>query len=111
MTVLGDTGYINGPLQDQLAARHDLRLLTPRRKNQREQLPEALTRAVNHFRQIIETVNSQLVEQFHRQRNRAKSVSGLCARVQAALTAHTLGLYLNYPLARPLLALMDLAVI
>jgi hypothetical protein len=111
LTVLGDKGYINGPLQERLAARHDLTLLTPKRKNQRDQLPEALTQAINHFRQIIETVNSQLVEQFQLQRNRAKSVSGLCARVQAKLTAHTVGLYLNHLLGRPLRALMDLALI
>ena len=111
LTVLGDTGYRNGPLQDQLAARHDLTLLTPRRKNQLPQLPTALTAAINHFRQIIETVNSQLVGQLNRQRNRAKSVSGLCARVQAKLAAHTVGLYLNYLLNRPLRAPMDLALI
>jgi len=35
----------------------------------------------------------------------------LCARVQAKLAAHTVGLYLNYLLGRPLRALMDLAVI
>jgi len=111
LTVLGDKGYINGPLQAHLAARQDLTLLTPRRKNQRDQLPEALTRAINHFRQVIETVNSQLVGQFRLQQNRAKSVSGLCARVQAKLAAHTLGLYLNHRLGRPLRALTDLAVI
>lgn len=111
LTVLGDKGYINGPLQAQLTVRQDLTLLTPKRRNQRHPLPEALTQAINHFRQIIETVNSQLVEQFQLQRNRAKSVSGLCARVQAKLTAHTFGLYLNHCLGRPLLALMDLALI
>jgi len=111
LTVLGDKGYINGPLQEQLATRHDLTLLTPRRKNQLAQLPAALTAAINHFRQIIETVNGQLVEQFRLQRNRAKSVSGLCARVQAKLAAHTLGMYLNYLHGRPLRALMDLALI
>jgi len=70
LTVLGDKGYINGPLPDALAARHDLTLLTPKRKNQLAQLPEALTQAIHHFRQIIETVNSQVVEQFQLQRNR-----------------------------------------
>jgi hypothetical protein len=111
LTVLGDKGDINGPLQQRLAARHGLTLLTPERKNQLAQLPAALTQAINHFRQIIETVNSQLVEQLQLQRNRAKSGSGLCARVQAKLAAHTLGVYLNYLLGRPLLALMDLALI
>jgi len=38
-------------------------------------------------------------------------VCGLATRVHAKLAAHTLGLYLNHLLARPLLALMDLALI
>jgi hypothetical protein len=111
LTVLGDKGYINGPLQARLAARHDLTLLTPKRKNQLAQLPEALTQAINHFRQRIETVNSQLVGQFRLQQNRAKSLWGLAARVSAKLAAHTLGLYLNHLLGRPLRALADLALI
>ena len=111
LTVLGDKGDINAALQELLAWHNDLTLLTPKRRNQQAQLPAALTAAINHFRQIIETVNSQLAEQFHLQRNRAKSVSGLCARVQAKLTAHTLGVYLNCLLGRPLLALKDLALI
>ncbi len=111
LTVLGDKGYVNGPLHQLLAARNAVTVLTPRRRNQREQLPEALTRAINQARQIIETVNSQLVNQFALQRNRAKSVGGLATRLHAKLAAHTLGLYLNYHLGRPLLALMDLALI
>jgi Transposase DDE domain len=111
LTVLGDKGDINGPLQAHLATDHDLVLLTPKRRNQLVQLPAALTQAINHFRQIIETVNSQLVGQFPLQANRAKCLSGLCARVQAKLAAHTLGLYLNYRLGRPLRARMDLALI
>jgi transposase len=111
LTVLGDKGYLNAPLQAQLAAHHDLTLLTPKRKNQRAQLPAALTQAINHFRQRIETVNSQLVGQFRLQQNQAKSVLGLAARVQAKLAAHTLGLYLNHLLGRPLRALADLAMI
>jgi len=111
LTVLGDKGYVNGPLQQHLAARNDLTLLTPRRKNQKVQLSAALTRAINQARQIIETVNSQLVGQCHLQRNRAKSLCGLATRLHAKLAAHTLGLYLNYLAGRPLLALMDLALI
>jgi len=111
LTVLGDKGYINAPLHARLAERNAIVVLTPRRRNQLVQLPEALTRAIAHFRQVIETVNSQLVDQFHLQRNRAKCVSGLCARVQAKLAAHTVGLYLNWLLGQPLLALKALAVI
>lgn len=111
LTALGDKGYVNGPLQAHLAARNDIVLLTPKRKNQRAPLPEALTQAINHFRQIVETINSQLTGQLHLQRNHAKSVAGLCARVQAKLTAHTVALYLNRLLGQPLLALKPLALI
>ena len=111
LTALGDKAYLHAALQDLLAWRNDLVLLAPTRANQREQLPATLARALNHFRQAIETVNSQLAGQFQIERNRAKCVSGLCARIQAKLTAHTLGLYLNCLLGRPLLALQDLAVI
>ena len=111
LTALGDKAYLHAALQDLLAWRNDLVLLAPTRANQRAQLPATLARALTHFRQAIETVNSQLAGQFQIERNRAKCVSGLCARIQAKLTAHTLGLYLNCLLGRPLLALQDLAVI
>jgi hypothetical protein len=111
LTVLGDRAYLNAAVQALLAWRNDLVLLTPKRANQHRQHPAALTRAINHFRQAIETLNGQLVEQFHVACTKAKSVTGLCARLQAKLTAHTLGVYLNCLLGRPLLALKDLAVI
>jgi transposase len=111
LTVLGDKGYVNAPLHQLLAWRNGLTVLTPRRRNQKQQLPEALTRAINEARQIVETVNSQLVNQLALQRNRAKSVWGLATRLHAKLAAHTLGMYLNYRAARPLLAIMDLALI
>ena len=111
LTVLGAKGYIDGPLHQLLAWRNGVTVLTPRRKNQKQQLPAALTRAINEARQIVETVNSQLVNHLALQRNRAKSVWGLATRVHAKLAAHTLGLYLNYRAGRPLLALMDLALI
>ena len=38
-------------------------------------------------------------------------MAGLCARRQAKLAAHTLGVYLNCLLGRPLLHLKDLALI
>ncbi len=111
LTVLGDKAYLNAALQELLAWRNELVLLTPRRANQRQQQPAALTRAINHFRQAIETLNNQLAEQFHIECNKAKSVAGLCARLHTKLAAHTIGLLLNCLLGRPLLALKALAVI
>lgn len=111
LTVLGDKAYINRPLHQLLAARNDLVVLILRRRNQRDQLPAALTLAINQACQIIETVNSQLVGQCLRQHNRAKSIGGLATCLHAKLGAHSLGLYLNYRANLPLLTLMDLALI
>ncbi|HSH79926.1 MAG TPA: IS982 family transposase [Herpetosiphonaceae bacterium] len=111
LQVLGDKGYIDAPLQADLAAEQDIRLLTPKRANQRLQLPAGLTALINHFRQLIETVNSQLADQFHVETNKAKCMSGLVARLQAKLAAHTLGIYLNVLSGRSLLDLKALALI
>ncbi len=111
LLVLGDKAYINALLQDELNEMHGVKLLTPHRDNQRQHLPEALTRLVSHFRQMIETINSQLAGQFNVETNKVKCLSGLIARVHAKLAAHTLGLYLNVITGQPLRALAALAVI
>jgi hypothetical protein len=111
LLVLGDKAYLNALLQGDLHALHGVTLLTPQRANQQQQLPDALTRLVSHFRQMIETINSQLAGQFNIETNKAKCLSGLVARLQAKLAAHTLGLYLNVITGQPLRALAALAVI
>ncbi len=75
------------------------------------QLPPEVTRLISHFRQVIETVNSQLADQLHIETNKAKCMSGLVARLHAKLAAHTFGLYINVLTGRPLLELKALAVI
>ncbi len=111
LLVLGDKAYINALLQGELQQLHGVTLLTPHRANQHTQLPEGLTRLVSHFRQMIETINSQLAGQFNIETNKAKGMSGLVARLQTKLAAHTLGLYLNVVTGQPLRALAALAVI
>jgi hypothetical protein len=111
LLVLGDKAYINGPLQALLVQRNNIHLLTPARANQHGQHDPLRDRLQAHFRQAIETINSQLTEQFHIERNRAKCLAGLCARVQAKLAAYTLGLCLNALLCQPLHALKPLALI
>jgi hypothetical protein len=111
LLVLGDKAYINAFLQGELQDLHGVTLLTPLRANQRAQLPEGLNRLVSHFRQMIETINSQLAGQFNIETNKAKCMSGLLARLHTKLAAHTIGLYLNVATGQPLRALAALAVI
>lgn len=99
-TFLGDKGYVKATLAASLQEQ-DVRLVALRRLNQQVQLPASLTRLVKRFRQIIETVNGQLSEQFAIEQNYAHSFWGLCARLYTKLTAHTLCLYLNRLLGNP----------
>lgn len=99
-TFLGDKGYVSTALAARLAAQ-GVRLVALRRANQHQQLPEALTDLVQRFRQIIETVNGQLSEQFAVEQNYAHSFWGLCARLYTKLAAHTLCLHLNRLLGDP----------
>jgi hypothetical protein len=95
LTVFGDKGYISADLARQLLTKNRLKLLTLPRRNQADQPPEAISRTFNAVRQIIETVNGQLVEQFNIQVNHAHTFWGLCTRLLTKLAAHTLCIYLN----------------
>jgi DDE family transposase len=72
--------------------------------------PRAFAYLAHRVRQLIEVVNAQLEGQFRIERTLAKSLWGLVTRVQAKLTAHTVGVYLNVLAGRPPLALKTLVV-
>jgi hypothetical protein len=95
LVVIGDKGYVSAAVAEELAREQAVTLVALPRANQRQQLPPPVRAAVCHLRQIIETVNDQLTEQFHIQQNHAYSFWGLSARLYTKLTAHTLCMYLN----------------
>lgn len=95
LTVRGDKAFLSAPTQERLLAENRLHMWTLPRSNQAEQLPPAQVRAFNAARQVVETVNSQLAEQFGIEVNHAQSFGGLTARLITKLTAHTLCLSLN----------------
>jgi hypothetical protein len=99
-TFLGDKGYVRADLAEYLRD-YGVKLITLRRENQHEQLPEPLRRLVTRFRERIETVNGQLTEQFNLEHNYAHSFWGLCARLYTKLAGHTLCIYLNRLLGNP----------
>lgn len=101
LDAVGDKAFISAPAAERLWDENRVRLLTLPRRNQRRQASPATRRLVNGARQIIETVTSQLAEQFHIEVNHAQSFGGLTARLLTKLTAHTLCLYLNRLLGKP----------
>lgn len=101
LDALGDKAYISAPVAAELEETARGRLLTLPRRNQRDQTAAALGPLHHHFRQLIETVNNQLADQFHIEENHAHTFWGLCARLYSKLTAHTLCIYLNRLLGNP----------
>lgn len=95
LEVLGDKAYLSAALAARLWLERGIRLITLPRRNQTRQLPKPIRRLFNAVRQIIETVNGQLAEQFHIETNHAHTFEGLCARLHSKLAAHTLCIYLN----------------
>jgi hypothetical protein len=101
LTVLGDKGYISAAVAARLLATRHIALLTLPRKNQKRQVSRQARKLFNTLRQMIETVNGQLSEQFHLQVNHAHTFYGLCARLYTKLAAHTLCIYINRLLGEP----------
>src|SRR5262245_31485758 len=101
LTVIGDKGYISAPLAEEMRKHSNIRLLTLPKRNQHVQLAPQVRRLINQVRQLIETLNGQLTEQFQIETNHETSFWGLCARLYTKLTAHTLCLYLNRLLGNP----------
>ena len=95
VAVLGAKGYISAPVAAALQTDQGVQLLPTPRRNQRDQVPEQVSRLLNRWRQVVETVNAQLTAQFALGRHHAHTFRGLCARLYTKLTAHTLCLYLN----------------
>jgi hypothetical protein len=101
LSVIGDKAYLSAQQAAELLAHNRIHLHTLPRRNQKQQLPDSVKQRLNAARQIIETVNDQLSEQFHIETNHAHSFWGLCARLYSKLTAHTLCIYINRLLGKP----------
>jgi hypothetical protein len=82
-------------------AENRIQLKTIPRHNQQNQLPRTLQRLYNALRQMIETVNAQLSNQFNIEVNYAHTFRSLCTRLYTKLAAHTLCIYINRLLGKP----------
>jgi hypothetical protein len=105
--VFADKGFIDQERAERLQERKGVYLLTSKRSNQKHQAP-LQSYVVNSFRPLVETVFSQLTDHMHLQNLGAKTDVGLCKRIIALMAAFTIGIYINFVLGRPLLAVKEL---
>lgn len=91
--ITGDKGYIGRQHQINLFETAGIQLEVPLRSNQKEHKP--VMWILKKVRKRIETVFSQLCDQFMIQRNYAKSFNGFKSRVLAKITGFTVLQFLN----------------
>lgn len=91
--LLGDKGYLSSSQQLDLFETANIKLETPMRKNQKGYVKQPYV--FRKSRKRIETLFSQLCDQFMIRRNYAKSFRGFKTRVLAKITAMTVVQYIN----------------
>ena len=91
--ITGDKGYVGREHQITLFETARIQLEVPLRSNQKEQTPQVWI--LKKIRKRMETVFSQLCDQFMIQRNYAKSFTGFKSRILAKITGFTVLQYLN----------------
>ena len=91
--LLGDRGYLSESIQLDLFQSVNIRLETPKRMNQLNYKSQPYI--FRKSRKRIETLFSQLCDQFLIRRNYAKTFEGFKTRILAKITALTLVQYIN----------------
>ena len=91
--VLGDRGYLSETIQLDLFQSVNIKLETPKRTNQKNYKKQPYI--FRKTRKRIETLFSQLCDQFLIRRNYAKTFEGFKTRILAKITALTLVQYIN----------------
>jgi Transposase DDE domain len=91
--LLGDRGYLSESIQLDLFQTVKVKLETPKRANQKDYKPQPYI--FRKSRKRIETLFSQLCDQFMIRRNYAKSFEGFKTRILAKITSLTLVQYIN----------------
>ena len=91
--ILGDKGYLSQTIQLDLFNEVNIALETPKRKNQKNYKPQFYQ--FKKYRKRIETLFSQLCDQFMIRRNYAKTFEGFKTRILAKITTLTTIQFLN----------------
>ena len=92
-TLIGDKGYLSKQVQLDLFHYSNVKLETPKRSNQKKE--SQWHPIFRKSRKRIETLFSQLCDQFRIRNNYAKTFEGFKTRILAKITALTLVQYIN----------------
>lgn len=99
--LIADKGYLSLPYQTSLFEQDKIKLITPLRSNMKTRISQ-WNPAYRSVRKRIETLFSQLCDQFMLKRNYAKSLTGLLTRACSKISSVAALQYLNFKNNRPL---------
>lgn len=99
-TLLADKGYLSKTHQLDLFSSCNIKLETPKRSNQIDK--QKFEPVFRKLRKRIETLFSQLCDQFFLKRNYAKTVTGISTRIISKISAVTALQYINFLNNKPI---------
>jgi hypothetical protein len=99
-TLLADKGYLSKTHQLDLFSSCNIKLETPKRSNQIDK--QKFEPVFRKLRKRIETLFSQLCDQFFLKRNYAKTVTGISTRLISKISAVTALQYINFLNNKPI---------
>lgn len=105
--LLGDKGLIRPELTE-LLGKQGLRLEHPLRSNMNDTRSLSYLKLMKDQRRIVETVIGQLADRFNIEKVKARNIWRLGNRFMRKILAHTIGIFLNKNLGRPMLQLEGL---
>jgi len=92
--LLGDRAYISKTVQEDLFSSFEVKLKVPFRNNQHDY--KRHPKRFKSKRQMVETIFSQLCDQFNLKKNYAKTYEGLVARLNSKLSSMAILQWINY---------------
>jgi hypothetical protein len=105
---LTDKGFEGEACHFRWRADYGAEVLTPPKRQNRRQWPQAVRRQLASLRQIVETVFAKLHHPFRLGAERPHDLAGFATRLAAKLALHNFCIWLNRQLGRPDLAFCDL---
>lgn len=99
-TLIGDKGYLSSYYQVDLFHHAQIKLQTPMRSNQKNY--HRFAPVFGKCRKRIETLFSQLCDQFMLKRNYAKTLIGLSVRIVSKIAAVTFLQFINFTQQKPI---------
>lgn len=105
--LVGDKGYAGKKIHQALKLEQRIKVIIPKRKNQKTRNTRWEKRKLKH-RRLIEVINEQLKDHFNLEKLRAKSPEGIQTRIRNIIFSYLMATYFNKKNQRNLLSIKEI---